>query len=220
MGCAVFTMGLHAVAGKTDTMKTMNQVRPRLLVIEDEEPILEGLVDVFLFNGYQVEAAREGQKGLEMALSGSFHLVLLDIMLPGLDGFTICNRIREADRQLPIIMLTAKTSEEEIIKGLKLGADDYVAKPFSVRELVARVEAALRRSGKLHSEMLAFNLGDLVIHPDRLIGIREGQEIPFTRRELEILLYLAAQQARRSQERSYCARYGDIKTWIMWKPEQ
>ena len=176
-------------------MKDM-KTKPRLLIIEDEEAILQGLADVFVYNGYEVETAVEGISGLEMALQGGYHLILLDIMLPGLDGFSICNRIREADRHLPIIMLTAKTSEEDIIEGLKLGADDYVPKPFSVRELVARVEAVLRRSGKLHTDMQAFSLGDLVIHPERLSGTRNGKEILFTRRELEILVYLSSHGTR------------------------
>ncbi|MCH8320602.1 MAG: response regulator, partial [Acidobacteria bacterium] len=134
----------------------MKPVKPRLLIIEDEESILRGLTDVFLYNGYEVESAAEGNSGLEMALSGDYHLILLDLMLPGLDGLSICDKIREVDRNLPIIMLTAKTSEEDIIQGLKLGADDYIPKPFSVGQLLARVEAVLRRSGKLHRDMKAF----------------------------------------------------------------
>ena len=109
---------------------------------------------------------------------------------------SICDKIREVDRNLPIIMLTAKTSEEDIIQGLKLGADDYIPKPFSVGQLLARVEAVLRRSGKLHRDMKAFHLGDLLIDPNRLTGARDGEEIPFTRRELEILLYLSSHKVR------------------------
>ena len=171
-------------------MEGMKPAKPRLLIIEDDEAILEGLADVFVYNGYEVETATEGKSGLEMALAGGYHLVLLDIMMPGLDGFSVCDKIREVDRHLPIIMLTAKTSEEDIVKGLKLGADDYVPKPFSVAQLLARVEAVLRRSGKLHRDMNALNLGDLVVHPQQLMGTRDGEEIPFTQRELEILVYL------------------------------
>ena len=174
----------------------MKPGRPRLLIIEDEEAILQGLADVFVFNGYDIETAMDGESGLEKALQGGFHLIILDIMLPGLDGFSVCNRIREVDRHLPVIMLTAKTSEDDIIRGLKLGADDYVPKPFSIRQLLARVEAVLRRSGKLHKDMNALRLGDLVIHPESLRGIRQDIEILFTRRELEILLYLNAQSSR------------------------
>ena len=121
----------------------MKPAKPRILIIEDEEAILQGLADVFVFNGYEVETAADGESGLDRALQGGIHLIILDIMLPGLDGFTVCNKIREVDRHLPIIMLTAKTSEDDIVKGLKLGADDYVPKPFSIRQLLARVEAVL-----------------------------------------------------------------------------
>ena len=102
------------------------------MVVEDEEAIRTGLIDVLVFHGYEVDSASTGPEGLEKALTGRFDLILLDIMLPGLDGYEICDRIRAEDRDQPIIMLTAKTSDEEIVHGLKLGADDYVPKPFSI----------------------------------------------------------------------------------------
>ena len=113
----------------------------RVLVVEDEEAIRTGLIDVLVFHGYEADSAATGPEGLEKALTGKFELILLDIMLPGMDGYEICDRIRAVDRNQPIIMLTAKTSDEEIIHGLKLGADDYVAKPFSIQQLVLRIEA-------------------------------------------------------------------------------
>jgi two-component system response regulator RegX3 len=119
---------------------------PRLLIVEDEAPIRNGLIDVFVFHGFEVDSAGDGHEGLQKALSGRYDLVLLDIMLPGVDGFDICNRVREQDRRQPIIMLTAKTSDDDIIRGLTLGADDYVAKPFSIAQLVLRVKAVLRRT--------------------------------------------------------------------------
>ena len=118
----------------------------RVLVVEDEEAIRTGLIDVLVFHGYEADSAATGPEGLEKALTGKFELILLDIMLPGMDGYEICDRIRAVDRNQPIIMLTAKTSDDEIIQGLKLGADDYVAKPFSIQQLVLRIEAVLRRS--------------------------------------------------------------------------
>src|SRR5210317_618914 len=121
--------------------------KARILIIEDEAAIRIGLVDVFVFHGYEVDYAEHGEEGLRKSLSGLYDLILLDIMLPGIDGFEICNRIRQQDRQQPIIMLTAKSSDEDIVQGLTLGADDYVAKPFSVTQLVLRVQAVLRRSG-------------------------------------------------------------------------
>ena len=123
--------------------------KPKLLIVEDEQPILQGLIDVFVYHGYQVDSATDGEDGLYKALHGDYALVLLDVMLPILDGFSVCNKIRSRDPVQPVMMLTAKSSEEDIITGLTLGADDYVAKPFSVRELVLRVESILKRSGKL-----------------------------------------------------------------------
>ena len=123
----------------------------KLLIVEDEEAIRNGLMDLFVYHGYEVDYAAEGRSGLEKSLSGAFDLILLDVMLPGINGFEICERIREKDREQPIIMLTAKSSDEEIILGLSLGADDYVAKPFSVAQLVLRVQAVLRRSRVVQS---------------------------------------------------------------------
>jgi two-component system, OmpR family, response regulator RegX3 len=164
----------------------------RLLIIEDEEPIRVGLEDLFVFHGFAVESAADGPGGLALALSGRFDLILLDIMLPGLDGFSICDRIRALDRAQPIIMLTARTADADIIQGLRLGADDYVAKPFSVTELVLRVQAVLRRSGALETAETRLQLGDLEIDTRTLTGQQDGREVPFTEREIAILKYLTA----------------------------
>ena len=123
-----------------------------------------------------VESAAEGPTGLDKALSGSFDLILLDVMLPGMDGFEICNRIRAEDPEQPIIMLTAKTSDEDIIQGLSLGADDYVAKPFSVAQLVLRVQAVLRRSRIGVQQDNHLRLGDEVELDIRNLSGRRGEE--------------------------------------------
>lgn len=167
------------------------QRKLRLLVVEDEEAIRAGLVDVLVYHGYDVAFAADGPTGLGMALSGRFDLILLDVMLPGMNGFEICNRIRAQDRDQPVIMLTAKSTDEDIIQGLSLGADDYVAKPFSVAQLVLRVQAVLRRS-RTGAELDAMlQLGeDVEIDCRNLQGQRGDEALSFTRREVEMLQYL------------------------------
>ena len=111
---------------------TQNTSSTNILIIEDEIAIAEGLVDLCELNGYRVKHVVDGESGLAEALSGQYGLVLLDLMLPGMDGFTVCDKIREKDKSLPIIILSAKNSDDDIINGLKFGADDYIPKPFSV----------------------------------------------------------------------------------------
>lgn len=159
--------------------------------MEDEEAIRTGLIDVLVFHGYATDSAATGPEGLEKALTGKFDLILLDIMLPGMDGYEICDRIRTEDRNQPIIMLTAKTSDEEIVQGLKLGADDYVPKPFSIQQLVLRIEAVLRRSNVGQELARTLRLGDVEIDTENLTGLNGSDEIMFTRREIEVLAYLA-----------------------------
>jgi two-component system response regulator RegX3 len=167
--------------------------KARLLIVEDEAAIRSGLVDVFVYHGYEVEAAEHGDDGLRLALGGNFDLILLDVMLPGIDGFEICNRIRQQDRQQPVIMLTAKSSDEDIVQGLTLGADDYVAKPFSVTQLVLRVQAVLRRSGigEAAAREIRLNNG-LVIDSENL----SAGDTVFTRREMDLLQYLCQHGGR------------------------
>jgi len=165
----------------------------RLLIVEDEEAIRSGLVDVFVYHGYEVETAAHGDDGLRKALSGQFDLILLDVMLPGTDGFEICNQIRQQDRQQPVIMLTAKSNDEDIVQGLTLGADDYVAKPFSVTQLVLRVQAVLRRSGLGEAAGRDIRLcNGMTIDTENLCA----GDVVFTRREMDVLLYLSQQSDR------------------------
>ncbi|MCH7898477.1 MAG: response regulator transcription factor [Proteobacteria bacterium] len=170
--------------------------RIRVLVVEDEEAIRTGLIDVLVFHGYEVDSAATGPEGLKKALTGKFELILLDIMLPGMDGYTICDEIRAIDRRQPIIMLTAKASDEEIIQGLKLGADDYVPKPFSIRQLVLRIEAVLRRSQVGQEQARTLNIGNISIDTENLSGLIGDDEIAFTKREVEVLSYLAKNSER------------------------
>jgi two-component system response regulator RegX3 len=175
----------------------MEQGKPRILVVEDEVAIREGLADVLVFHGYRVDAVGDGREGLKKALSGQYDLLLLDVMLPGCDGFSICDEVRKVDREQPIILLTAKTSDEDIVNGLALGADDYIGKPFGVAELVLRVKAVLRRSRA--GQVLATEIrlaGDVAIDTRNLCGVRAGERLQFTRREVEILQYLQQNSER------------------------
>lgn len=171
-------------------------IKPGLLIVEDEEAILSGLIDVFVYHGYDVDSARDGQEGLRKALSGRYALIILDVMLPFIDGFTVCNNIRDRDRDQPVIMLTAKSTEEDIVTGLTLGADDYVAKPFSVRELVLRVESVLKRSARWRREQAILQIGNIKIDTRNLVQLDADDPLMFSRREVEILHYLSLHAER------------------------
>lgn len=158
-----------------------------------------GLSDVFVYHGYQVTVAEDGVAGLTLATSGEFDLILLDVMLPKMNGFDVCEAIRDQAPDQPIIMLTAKVSDDDIVQGLRLGADDYVAKPFSVEQLVLRVAAVLRRVQQYQSHAPSIlHLGDLAVDVENLRGTSPTIQEPthFTRREMDVLVYLAGQQQR------------------------
>lgn len=163
----------------------------RLLIVEDEEAIRSGLVDVFVFHGYEVDAVGDGRRGLEYARRGRYDMILLDVMLPGMNGFAVCEALREQDRDQPIIMLTARVADEDIVNGLRLGADDYVGKPFGVQELVLRVEAVLRRTcGASDSERHLVLDAGASVDTANLSALVDGQEAILTRRECDIVRYL------------------------------
>jgi two-component system, OmpR family, response regulator RegX3 len=172
------------------------QKKPRILIVEDEEAIRNGLEDVFVFHGYETETASTGPIGLQKALSRQFDLVLLDVMLPGMDGFSVLERIRAADREQAVILLTAKSADEDIIHGLALGADDYVAKPFSVTQLVLRVQAVLRRSRNDSGNGEMIRCADLEIDPRNLSAVRGEAVMQFTRREMDVVEYLHTHRER------------------------
>ncbi len=165
----------------------------KILIVEDERNIAS-FVEMYLKNArYQVEIARDGTEALSKAEAGKPDLVLLDLMLPGIDGLEVCRRLR-AQSNVPIIMLTAKGDETDTIIGLGVGADDYVAKPFSPRELVARAKAVLRRAGAPPpvAEGDALRFGRLTIRPDRRGVEVDGAAVELTAREFDLLLFLAS----------------------------
>ncbi len=169
--------------------------KARILVVEDEESIRGGLCDVLVYHGWQPTAVESGEEGLEQGLGKKFDLVILDLMLPGLSGLDVCRRLREKIPALPVLMLTAKGSEDDVVKGLRCGADDYVTKPFSIRELVARVEALLRRSGLGEADG-HFDFGPWQVDAAGLCAAGGGRTIRLTQREVD-LLHLFSRQAGR-----------------------
>jgi len=175
-------------------------IKPKLLIVEDEPIILMGLTDLFVFHGYQVESESDGKQGLSRALKGQYACIILDVMLPSLNGFEICNALRQHSRIQPIMMLTAKNSEEDIINGLTLGADDYVGKPFSTSELVLRVNALVRRSGWTGTDKTMLLSSEVSICMQTLTGISYQQQTKYTRREVEILAYLQRQHQTISRD--------------------
>lgn len=163
-----------------------------VLVIEDEPQMRSMLTDNLEFEGYQVTAVASGEEGLAALASQPFALLLLDVMLPGQSGFEVCSTIRARGTRLPIIVLTARTHERDRVKGLDLGADDYVSKPFSVRELLARVRAQVRRDDWHALPGAEFSFGDVVVRPQQRLVLRKGKRVALSAREFELLRYLFA----------------------------
>jgi DNA-binding response OmpR family regulator len=164
-----------------------------ILIIEDDPTLLRGLKDNFLGQGFQVCTATDGQKGLEFLLKNSPDLVLLDLMLPKVNGYEICREARARQLKMPIIMLTAKGQEDDIVRGLELGADDYVTKPFSIRELIARAKAFLRRQGPVAS---VFQFGECQLDLTAHKLFQRETEIELTAKEFRLLEFLVRQPGR------------------------
>jgi DNA-binding response OmpR family regulator len=156
-----------------------------ILIIEDDPAMLRGLKDNFKYSGYNVVTACEGEQGLDAALNLKPDLILLDLMLPGINGYEICRLIRAEELDMPIIMLTAKNQESDIVLGLNIGANDYVTKPFSIRELLARVNAMLRNGRKPESQLFSFGECELNLSSQKLS--RNGKDVPLTPKELGLL---------------------------------
>jgi DNA-binding response OmpR family regulator len=157
----------------------------RILVVEDEPPIALGLEDDLKLEGYEVEVVRDGETASRRAREKSFDLIILDVMLPHKDGFEVCRELRRAGLRTPVILLTAKTQESDKVLGLELGADDYVTKPFSPRELRARVKAALRRTAGETPEIYRF--GDAEVDFTRCELRRAGEAVEMTPIEFKLL---------------------------------
>jgi DNA-binding response OmpR family regulator len=164
----------------------------RILIIEDDAALLRGLKDNFAAQGYEVRTANDGQRGLDSLLRDPPDLVLLDLMLPRLNGYEICRTARARKLGMPILMLTAKGQEEDIVRGLELGADDYVTKPFGIRELLARVKALLRRS----PESDEFEFGRFRLDRAAHKLFKDGREVILTSKEFRLLDFLVKHAGR------------------------
>ncbi len=166
---------------------------PAILIVEDDPALLRGLKDNFEAQGYDVRVANNGQKGLDALLENPPDLLLLDLMLPKVSGYDICRAARERKLELPIIMLTAKGQEEDIVRGLESGADDYVTKPFSIRELIARVRAFLRRQPAGAPE---YRFGECRLDLAAHKLFRRGTEVALTAKEFRLLEFFVKRPGR------------------------
>jgi DNA-binding response OmpR family regulator len=162
---------------------------PRILIVDDEPEMVRGLQDNLRFEGYQTLTAGDGARALALAVSETPDLIVLDLMLPGQSGWEVCQALRQRGLDIPIIMLTARGEEADQVRGLELGADDYVTKPFSLRELLARIRAVLRRPGPRRA-VESFAFGEARLEPRTRRAWKAGREVGLTRKEFELLRYL------------------------------
>ena len=166
----------------------------RILLVEDEDHLARGLKFNLEAEGYAVELCGRGDTALERLSANAVELVLLDVLLPGISGIEVLRELRGAGNSVPVLLLTARDSEEDVVVGLDAGADDYLTKPFSLPVLLARVRTLLRRTAPRALEAASFRIGDCTVHPDRFEVERDGRRSPLTAKELGLLVLL---QARR-----------------------
>lgn len=162
----------------------------KVLIIEDEPNMVLGLKDSCEYEGYEVAVARNGKEGLEKAGTEKPDIILLDVMLPLMSGIDVCRTLRSRGVETPIVMLTARSQETDKVVGLEVGADDYVTKPFSVKELLARIRAHLRRAAKQVVEVESFTFGDVELNFKKYVARKGGRALDLSAREFEILRYL------------------------------
>lgn len=186
----------------------------RLLLIEDEIAMREAMVPLLEKEGYRVECAADGEEGLERALDGGHDLILLDLMLPKLDGFALCRELRRRGRRVPVLMVTARGELDDRVRGLDEGADDYLVKPFSGRELLARIRALLRRVGDgERADLTEVRIGDCAIDFAQMMCRRGDEEVALSTREFRILEVLAQAQGRPVSREEILDRVWDYNAW-------
>ncbi len=166
----------------------------KILIVEDEPDMVMGLKDNLELEGYQVVTALDGERAVEVALQTCPDLILLDIMIPKLNGFEVCKQLRQKGMDVPIIMLTAKSQEVDKVLGLELGADDYMTKPFSIRELLARIKAVLRRPRRPPEKIDSYAFGNVTVDFRKQVAVKDGVPVELSHYEAEILRLLIANQ--------------------------
>ena len=167
----------------------------KVLIIEDEPNMVLGLKDSCEYEGYEVAVARDGKEGLQKGTTEKFDIILLDVMLPLMSGLDVCRTLRSRGIETPILMLTARSQEIDKVVGLEVGADDYVTKPFSIKELLARIRAHLRRAAKEVVRLESFTFGDVELNFKKYTARKGGQALELSPREFEILQYLIRHRA-------------------------
>ena len=170
----------------------------RILIVEDEEGLLDGLAHNFRYEGYEVLTARTGTEGLKLALKQKPDCVVLDIMLPEKDGFTVLKELRQRHRDIPVLVMTARNFEADILKGFELGTDDYVTKPFGIKELLARVKRLIQRgpAGAAAPGPTIYRFGDIEVRFEPREVLKSGQQVALSFKEFELLKYLIEHKGR------------------------
>ena len=185
----------------------------KLLIIEDELPMRTALCETLTAEGYKVRSAADGETGLHRALTEEHDLILLDVMMPKLDGYALCQELRRRGRQTPVLMLTAKGLVDDRVSGLDAGADDYLVKPFAMRELLARVRALLRRQERADNAPRTLTLGDAVIDFTTLTARRAGVPLELTTKEFAILRLMAARPGETISRETFLDEVWEYNAW-------
>ena len=186
---------------------------PRLLIIEDEPAMRTALVETLRGLGYRTSAAATGLEGLEKACTGDPDLILLDVMLPGLDGYALCRELRQRGRRTPVLMLTAKGLVDDRVEGLEAGADDYLVKPFSMKELTARVRALLRRAAHAATGPETLTLGDIVFDFKTKTCRRGPDSVAINEREMRIMHLLTERRGEPVSRETFLDAIWDYNAW-------
>jgi DNA-binding response OmpR family regulator len=216
IGCALFGVSMKSKSDLSAQIRSngtrssgASHRKTRILIVEDEPAMVAGLQDNFEYEGYDVISAEDGVKGLERALDDNPDLVVLDVMMPRMSGLDVCKQLKARRPSLPIIMLTARGQEIDKVVGLELGADDYVTKPFSIRELMARVKAVLRRASSHSAASEIYRFSDVEVNIRSNEVLRNGKAVDLSAKEFALLAYFIAHPAEtHSRDRLLDAVWG------------